>query len=402
MLEKIKVLDLSRILAGPYCGAMLGDLGADVIKVERPGRGDDMRWLRGNRGVTASFATFNRNKRGVAVNLRHAEGQALVFEMARQCDVLIENFLPGECAKFGLDYERIAQANPGIVYASVTGFGQTGPYAQRAGYNSVALGLSGYMSLTGMPGHPPTRPGGSLADAASAMLAFGAICAALVGRQHSGRGRYIDVSLLGSTLALVPDPVANYFESGKRPQRIGNRSPSVTPGEPFRARDGLVTIVLTSPDQWARFCEVLGDEPMRDDPRFRSNVDRLAHHDEFVARVEGHLAAADVAEWVDRFAARQIAVGPVYEFHQVFDDPQVQHLGLVTEVEQPGLGPVKMLAPSMHFVPAASSIRRPAPMLGQHTREVLREMGYDDAKIDAWRAGQIVQTEEPIPSERTA
>ena len=383
MLEGIKVLDLSRILAGPYCAAMLGDAGADVVKVERPGRGDDLRWLRGGNGITASFASLNRNKRGIAVNLQHPEGRALAFEMAAKADVVIENFLPGETAKFGIGYGQVSAVNPGVVYASITGFGQSGPYARRAGYNSVALGMAGYMALTGMPGHPPTRPGGSLADTASALLAFGAINAALVGRARSGQGTYIDVSLLGSTMALVPDPVANYFETGVRPQRQGNTSPSVAPGEPFQARDGLVTIVLTSPEQWARFCEVLDDPSMKDDPRFRTNADRLRNHGEFKPRVEARLAEADVAQWVERFAARSIAVGPVYEFDQVFDDPQVQHLGLVTEIEQPGLGSTHMLSPTIRTMPSGPGIRRPAPLLGQHTREVLTEFGYDDARIAA-------------------
>ncbi len=391
MLEGIKVLDLSRILAGPYCGAMLADLGADVVKVERPGRGDDLRWLRGGNGITASFASLNRNKRGIAINLQKAEGQALAFELARHADVIIENFLPGETTKFGIGYEQVAAVNPRVVYASITGFGQTGPYARRPGYNSVALGMSGYMALTGMPGDPPTRPGGSLADTASALVAFGAINAALAGRANSGRGSWIDVNLLASTLALVPDPIANYFESGKRPQRIGNRSPSVTPGEPFQARDGLVTIVLTSPEQWARFCEVLDDVAMKDDPKFRTNFDRLQHHAEFKARVEARLGQGDVAEWVDKFAARSIAVGPVYEFHQVFDDPQVQHLGLVADVDQPGLGPIKMLSSAIRATPSGPSMRRPAPLLGQHTREVLLEYGYDEARIAALAASGAIE-----------
>lgn len=401
MLEGIKVLDLSRILAGPYCGALLADLGADVVKVERPGRGDDLRWLRGGKGITASFASLNRNKRGIAINLQNADGQKLAFEMATRADVVIENFLPGETTKFGIGFEQVAAVNPRVVYASITGFGQTGPYARRAGYNSVALGMSGYMALTGMPDHPPTRPGGSLADTASALVAFGAINAALVGRSISGRGAYIDVSLLASTLALVPDPVANYFESGQRPRRLGNRSPSVTPGEPFQARDGLVTIVLTSPEQWARFCEVLDDPAMKDDPKFKTNFDRLQHHAEFKARVEARLAAADVADWVEKFAARSIAVGPVYEFDQVFDDPQVRHLGLVTELDQPGLGVIHMLNSAMRISPSGPRIRRPAPLLGQHTREVLVELGYDEARIAELAASGAIEVG-PDPAARPA
>ena len=391
MLEGIKVLDLSRILAGPYAAMMLADLGADVIKLERPGRGDDLRWLRGGRGITASFASCNRNKRSIAVDLRNPEGQRVALELARQADVVLENFLPGETAKFGLSYEQVKAVNPAVVYASITGFGQDGPLARRAGYNSVGLAMSGLMALTGMPGHPPTRPGGSLADLAAGYLAFGAMNAGLVKRFRTGEGSYIDVNLLGATMGMIPDPVANYFESGKRPERLGNRSASVTPGEVFPTKDGIVIIVLTSPDQWGRFCTELGDPEMKDDPRFATNADRLANHPAFKERVEAALAGGTTEQWVERLSKQGVAVAPVYEFHEVFDDPQVRHLGLVQAVMHPGVGPIQMLGMPYRTLPPSGTAPRPAPWLGEHTAEVLREYGFSAADIERLAAERVVQ-----------
>src|SRR3989441_3273130 len=232
MLEGIHVLDLSRVIAGPYCATLMADLGADVIKVERPGRGDDLRAWRGD-GMSATFATINRNKRGIAVDLQHPEGLRLVIELARRADVILENFVPGVAERLGLGYKALSATNPAVVYASVSGYGQDGPYARRPGYNTIAMGMSGLMALTGQPGDPPTRPGGSISDVAASYIAFGAVCAALVQRFRTGRGQHVDVSLLASSVALLPDPAAHYFASGVAPKRVGNRNPNVTPAEAF-------------------------------------------------------------------------------------------------------------------------------------------------------------------------
>jgi len=223
MLQGIRVLDLSRVIAGPYCAALLGDLGADVIKLERPGRGDDLRALRGNGRMSASFAAVNRNKRGIAVDLQKPEGARLAFDLARRADVVIENFLPGVAEKLGLGYAAVRAVNPAVVYASVTGFGQTGPLARKPGYNTIAQGMSGLMALTGMPGDPPTRVGGSVSDVAASYVTFGMVNAALVHRFRTGEGQHVDVSLVGASLGLLPDPVAIYFDTGERPKRAGNR-----------------------------------------------------------------------------------------------------------------------------------------------------------------------------------
>ena len=369
---------------------LLGDLGADVVKLERPGRGDDLRDWRGRDGMSPVFAAVNRNKRGIAVDLRHPEGARIAFELARRADVIVENFLPGVADKFGLGYEAVRAANPAVVYLSVTGFGRTGPYAQRPGYNTIAQGMSGLMAITGMPGHPPTRVGGSVADLAASFVAFGAVNAALVHRFRTGLGQHLDVSLLASTLALLPDPVAFYFDSGVRPGREGNRNPHMTPAEAFRTRDGYMTVVLMNPDQWDRFCRVLGDEALRVDPRFRTNADRLANRAELKARIETALASASTAEWVERFGAAAIAAGPIYEFDQVFEDPQVGHLGLVTETEQPGYGKVRMLGFPFKASTASTAIRRPAPRLGEHTAEVLEELGLQRAEIERLAAAGAI------------
>ena len=292
MLDGIRVLDLSRVIAGPYCATLMADLGADVIKVERPGRGDDLRAWRGS-GMSATFAAINRGKRGIAVDLQQPEGGKLVLELARRADVVVENFLPGVADKLGLGYPAVSAVNPAAVYVSVTGFGQDGPHARRAGYNTIAQGMSGIMALTGMPGHPPTKVGGSVSDLAAAFLAFGVANAALAHRLRTGRGQHLDVSLLASTLALLPDPVAHYFDSGQRPTRVGNRNPYLSPAEAFRTKDGWVQVVIMNPEQFARFSRALGEPSLADEPKFATNDTRVANHDAFKARGERALSRDD-------------------------------------------------------------------------------------------------------------
>ena len=389
MLDGIRVLDLSRVIAGPYCATLMADLGADVVKVERPGRGDDLRAWRGS-GMSATFAAINRNKRGMAVDLQHPEGSKLVFELARRADVLVENFLPGVAEKLGLGYAAVSAVNPAVVYVSVTGFGQDGPHARRAGYNTIAQGMSGIMALTGMPGNPPTKVGGSVADLAAAFLAFGVANAALAHRLRTGRGQHLDVSLLASTLALLPDPAAHYFDSGQRPTRVGNQNPYLTPAEAFRTRDGWVQVVIMNPDQYGRFCKALGDDALATDAKFVDNDRRVSNHDELRDRVEAALAAGTTAEWVARFERAQVAAGPIYEFDEVFEDPQVKHLGLVASVEQPGYGPTRMLGFPVRASATPATIRRAAPLLGQHTAEILGELGLPATEIERLAEAGVV------------
>ena len=391
ILAGLRVLDLSRVVAGPYCALLLGDLGADVIKVERPGRGDDMRHWRGQDGMSPVFAAVNRNKRSLALDLQHPDGVRLALELARRSDVVIENFLPGVADRLGIGYRAVSAGNPAVVYASITGFGQDGPYARRAGYNTIAQGMSGLMALTGMPGHPPTKVGGSVSDLAAALHAFGTVNAALVHRFRSGRGQHLDVSLLASTLGLLPDPIAHFFASGgARPRREGNRNPNLAPAEAFQTKDGFLNVVIMSPDQWERFCHALGDLELAGDPRFANNDARVANRDEFRARVEARLATATTEEWVRRLEKATIACGPIYEFDEVFADAQVQHLGLVTEMEQPGYGRIRMLGFPVRGSEIDARVRRPAPALGEHTAEILGELGIERREIDALAASGVI------------
>ena len=383
MLDGIRVLDLSRVIAGPYAAMMLADLGADVVKVERPGRGDDMRYLgHGKDGMSLGFATINRNKRAIAVDLQHPEGLTIVLELARRADVVVENFVPGVAERLGLGYQALSTKNPAVVYASVSGYGQDGPYARRPGYNTIAMGMSGLMALTGQPGDPPTRPGGSISDVAASYIAFGAICAALVLRFRTGRGAHVDVSLLASSVALLPDPAAFYFSSGVAPRRVGNRNPNVTPAEAFQASDGFINVVVLNPEQYEKFCRTLGDAGLLTEAAFATNDARIANHAAFKARVETALARGTVGEWVERLVSAGIAAGPIYEFDQVFEDAQVKHMEMVREVEQPGLGTVRMLGFPFAIGGARPALRRPAPRLGEHTREVLSEIGLGASEIE--------------------
>jgi crotonobetainyl-CoA:carnitine CoA-transferase CaiB-like acyl-CoA transferase len=389
MLDGIRVLDLSRIIAGPFCAMLLGDLGADVVKVERPGRGDDLRYLRGENGMSAPFAACNRNKRGIAVDLQKPEGAGLVFELARRADVVIENFLPGVAAKLGLGYGQVSADNPRVVYASVTGFGQDGPYAKRPGYNTIAQGMSGLMALTGMPGHPPTRVAGSISDLSASWVAFGMVNAALVHRERTGRGQHLDVNLLASSMALLPDPASIYLATGVRPTREGNRNPSLTPAEAFPTADGWLNIVLMNPEQYSRLCDVIGDPELKA-ARFATNDDRIANYKEFRARMDAALATATTATWVARMEEAQIAAGPIYEFDEVFEDAQVRHLGLIAEFEQPGLGPTRALNFPARASATPASIRRPAPLVGEHTDEILTELGVAAEEIDRLAAAGVI------------
>src|SRR5438093_1478664 len=311
--------------------------------------------------------------------------------LARRSDVVIENFLPGVADRLGIGYRAVSAGNPAVVYASITSFGQDGPYARRAGYNTIAQGMSGLMALTGMPGHPPTKVGGSVSDLAAALHAFGTVNAALVHRFRSGRGQHLDVSLLASTLGLLPDPIAHFFASGgARPRREGNRNPTLAPAEAFQTKDGFLNVVIMSPDQWERFCHALGDPELAGDPRFANNDARVANRDEFRARVEARLATATTEEWVRRLEKATIACGPIYEFDEVFADAQVQHLGLVTEMEQPGYGRIRMLGFPVRGSEIDARVRRPAPALGEHTAEILGELGIERREIDALAASGVI------------
>ena len=398
-LSGIKVLDMARVLAGPSATQLLADLGADVIKIERPGKGDDSRiygppFLKdaeGNfvAGASPMYMSANRGKRSVALDIASPEGQEVIRRLAADSDVLVENFKVGNLARYGLDYENLRQVNPRLIYCSVTGFGQTGPYKDRGGYDPIAQAMSGFMSITGFPdGHPggggPMKAGPSVADLVAGLYAANAIQAALYYRDaNGGEGQYIDISLLDTTVALVAQFAAHYFMSGEVPARVGVRANGGTPGGGYKCADGDILIAPGSQALYEKFCDALGLSELKTDPRFVTNFDRVRHRKELTDVIEPTIEALPVAEMHSRMVAAGIPSSPVNDIAQVFADAQVRARGLAQEVAHPVAGKATIVGNPIRFSVTPVIEDRVPPMLGQHTREVLRErLGMSDAELD--------------------
>jgi crotonobetainyl-CoA:carnitine CoA-transferase CaiB-like acyl-CoA transferase len=386
-LAGIRVLDLSRVLAGPWAGQNLADLGAEVIKIERPKVGDDSRafgppWVKDAQGRdtkdSAYFTSANRGKKSVTVNLQLAEGQALVRELAARSDVLLENYKFGDLARYGLGYEDLRKINPRLIYCSVTGFGQTGPYKERPGYDFMIQGMGGMMSVTGepdgAPGGGPQRAGVPIADIITGMYASIAICAALAHRAQSGQGQHLDLALLDSQIALLAYQNTNYFATGKPPRRIGNLHPNIVPYQPFRAADGEVILACGNDNLYRKFCEAAGCPELAADPRFASNGKRVENRDELARLLGAIFARRSKKEWVELLDAAGVPNGPINDIAQVFAEPQVKARGVRIEVEHPVAGKLPMVASPMRFSGTPLEHKRPPPLLGEHTEEVLREL----------------------------
>jgi crotonobetainyl-CoA:carnitine CoA-transferase CaiB-like acyl-CoA transferase len=372
-LEGILVVDLTRALAGPYCTLLLGDLGADVIKIEPP-EGDESRgWgppFLG--GESAYFLAVNRNKRSVVLDLKGPAGRAALERLVARADVLVENVRPGVLARLGMSYERARALNPRLVYASISGFGQTGPRATQPAYDQVLQGLGGVMSLTGQPDGPPTKFGLPIADLAAGLFAAVAINAALFHRARTGEGQYLDASLLAGQVALLSFQAARYFATGQAPKRIGNRHPTIAPYETFPTADGWINVACGTERMWRSFCGALGLEELLADPRFQTNADRVANREALAERLAARFAELETTEAVARLEAADVPAGPVYDLAQVFADPQVRHLQLERTVSHPTAGPVRQTGFPFNLSATPPEIRRPAPRLGEHTAEVLR------------------------------
>ena len=396
-LSRTRVLDLSRIFAGPWAAQMLADFGADVIKVERPGRGDDVRQQgyrakdRAGRETseTSSFLAMNRGKRSVTIDLANAAGQDLVRRLAGESDVLVENFKAGDLARYGLDYATLSRANPRLVYCSITGFGQSGPYRHRPGYDPIFQSMSGLMSVTGNPddepGGGPQRVGYSIADITAGLYAAIAILAALNHRDTvSGRGQHIDLALLDAQIAAMSHVAMNYLVSGRLPERLGTASPITCPWQTFKCAEGDITIAVGNDAQFVRFCEVIGQPALAADPRFTTNPLRARNRKTLVLILEEALRKRSAQAWYEAFEAVGVPSGPTYDFRQVFDDPQVRHRALLAEMAHPLVGSVPTVANPIRFSATPIEYRRPPPVLGEHTREVLGEvLGLAEAELDA-------------------
>lgn len=403
-LEGVKVLDLSRVFSGPWAAQMLADFGADVIKVERPGRGDDVRHqgypMPDRKGEpsrqTSSFVAMNRGKQSLTIDISRPEGQALVRRLAQGADIVIENFKAGDLRRYGLEYASLSAINPRLVYCSITGFGQTGPYSHLPGYDPIFQSMSGLMSVTGVPdGEPgagPVKAGYSVSDLTAGFYAVAAILAALRHRdQVSGVGQHIDLALLDAQIAAISHIGMNYLASGKLPARMGSASQITAPFRAFACRDGHLMVAVGNDSQFRSFCTVIGLPALADDPRFVSNPKRAAAQADLSRLIEPALLTRTVREWNDALAAANVPCGPIYTMDQVFDDPQVRHRQVLGSVLHPELGDMPVINNPIHFSGTPIAPGLPPPMLGEHTAAVLRrELGLSDDEIARLHAEGIV------------
>jgi crotonobetainyl-CoA:carnitine CoA-transferase CaiB-like acyl-CoA transferase len=403
-LSHIKVLDLSRVLAAPWTGQNLADLGAEVIKVERPLKGDDSRafgppWLKDRNGndttESAYFLAANRGKKSITINLSVPAGQDLVRKLAAQCDVLLENYKFGDLARYGLGYEDLKGLNPRLVYCSVTGFGHTGPYRERPGYDFMIQGMGGLMSITGerdeLPGGGPQRVGVPIVDLMTGMYATIAVCAALAHRERTGAGQHLDLALLDTQVAFLANQAMNYLASGEVPGRLGNAHPNIVPYQTFSTRDGALILACGNDNLFNRFCEVAGCQPLARDPRFATNGNRVEHRAALVPLLDEVFAQRTTHEWVEALEAAGVPNGPINDIRQVFEEPQVVARGMKIEIDHALAGKVPLVASPMRFSGTPLEFKSPPPTLGQHTDEILRTfLGMSPADIGKLRADGVV------------
>ena len=407
-LSHVRVLDLSRVLAGPWAGQNLADLGAEVIKVERPTVGDDSRafgppWVKDKEGRetrdSAYFTAANRGKKSITVNVAKAEGQALIRALARECDVLIENYKHGDLARYGLGYDDLKRVNPRLVYCSVTGFGQTGPYRERPGYDFMIQGMGGMMSVTGEPGGAPgggpQRAGVPIADIITGMYASIAICAALASRAQPGpnfgKGQHLDLALLDSQIALLAYQNTNYFSTGTPPTRIGNLHPNIVPYQPFKSSDGEVIVACGNDNLYRKFCEAAGCPELATDARFVSNGKRVANRAEMSRLIQEIFRKKTTAEWLALLESAGVPNGPINDIAQVFEEPQVRARGVKIELDHAAAGKLPLVASPMRFSGTPLEYRLAPPLLGEHTDQVLKEfLKLNEAEIAKLRADGIV------------
>ncbi|MGE5171693.1 MAG: CaiB/BaiF CoA transferase family protein, partial [Rudaea sp.] len=376
-LAGMRVLELAQIMAGPTCGMLLADMGADVIKVEKLPGGDDARSYREPRvnGVSAPFMMLNRNKRGMALNLKHPAGRDVLLRMVRNADVLTENYRRGTLEKLGLGYDVLSAANPGLIYCAVSGYGRTGPAADKGGFDLIAQGFAGLMSITGEPGRAPVKTGNPVADINAGILAAAGIAAAFAHKLRTGQGQIVDTSLMEAALQQTYWHAAIYFATGDSPGPLGSAHLLTAPYQAFRARDGWINIGGANQANWERIAEVLGHPEWRDDPRFATNSARMANLAALTEAMNAVLVTRTKAEWVEAFDAAGVPAGPVHSIGEALEHPQTRARDMVVELAHPQAGRTRALGCPLHFSATPARVTRAAPMLGEHTREVLREYG---------------------------
>jgi len=388
-LDGITVLDLTRVLSGPYCTMLLADMGARVIKIEQPGKGDDTRawgppFLEGE---SAYFLSINRNKESVTVDFKHPEGRRLLEQLIAKSDVVVENFRPGTLAKLGLDYKALASQHPRLIYCSISGFGQTGPRAKEAGYDAVMQGEGGLMSITGDPAGSGFRLGVAIADVTSGMFAAYGVAMALFARERTGRGQEVDLAMLDTVAALLTYQAGNYFASGRVPARLGNRHPSIVPYETFSASDGDFVLAVGNDDQWRRFCTVA---ELPEDPRFATNRQRVTNYDAVRSFIAERLRSQPRHHWIDRLNAAGVPCGSVRNLQELFADPQIQARQMVADVEHATIGALRVLGVPVKLSDTPGAVRTPPPRLGEHTDAVLHDFGFSDDAIEDLRRQKVI------------
>jgi len=392
-LHGYRVLDLSRILAGPYCTMVLGDQGADVIKVERPGSGDDTRTWGPPfaAGESAYYLCCNRNKKSIVVDLKKPEGQKLVREMATVSDVFVENFTPGLTERFGIDYETLHELNPRLVYASITAYGQNGPYKNRPGYDMVLSAVGGLMHITGERNGNPCKVGVAITDVLTGVYAAGAITSALLWRERSGRGQYLDISLLDVEVAGLANIASNYLVAGREATRWGTAHESIIPYQVFQTSDRPIAIAVANQKLWINFCSAVGKQDWLEDPRFESNPLRVENRAVLLPLVDEMFAQKTCDEWMDLLVTAAIPCGPVNNMEHLFSDPQVRHRGMLAEVPHHTIGTLKLTGVPIKASETQGTIRRHPPLLGEHTDVVLTEtLGYSEDQINALKSKDVV------------
>lgn len=383
-LAGLRVLELSQIMSGPTCGLLLADLGAEVIKIEKLPGGDDSRGYRDPQvnGVSAPFMMLNRHKRGLALNLKLERGQQVLKRLVENADVLVENFRLGTMDKLGLGYDTLSAINPALIYCAITGYGRTGPYADKGGFDLIAQGFAGLMSVTGEPGRPPVKGGNAVSDMNAGILATVGILAAYIHRLKTGQGQIVDTSLADAALQQTYWHAAVWFATQRSPQPTGSAHLLTAPYQAFEASDGWINIGGANQANWERICEVLGHPEWRADPRFASNSERMAHLDELVERINAVVRTRSRADWQAAFDAAGVPAGPVHTIGEALSHPQTLARDMVVETVHPQAGPTRGVGCPIHFSATPTPASTAAPLLGQHTRELLREAGYGDAQID--------------------
>ena len=372
-LDGIKVLDLTRVLAGPYCTMLLADMGADVVKVERPGAGDDTRAFGPPfvNGESAYFMSINRNKRSLTMNLKEDKARQILRQLLETVDVVVENFRPGTMESFGFGYETVHDFNPALVFCSISGYGHTGPDADLPGYDLIIQGEGGAASLTGDTEGPPYKVGNSQADIVAGMMAFQGILLALLTRNRSGTGQKIDISMLDCQVAMLTYQAGIYFATGESPTRLGNQHPTITPYETYRCKDGFINLACGNDNMWRTFCRVIGQAEWTEDPRFRTNADRVGHRRQLAALLEPVILQKTTQEWIDQLRQNGLPCGPIQTVGQVCEDPQVLARDMIVSLDHPTAGSIRVTGVPIKLSDTPGEVHSAPPTLGQHTTEVL-------------------------------